>query len=121
MNHRSISSIVLSHLFRQNLCLNGRLWAVLDVELAKLDFPLYHSQNCLELVHGLSDELVRHYQDRVRLKVRSQLARIYYQHKCNLFDTGILGLCSLESLTNIVKCELFFVLFSNQGCAHGYV
>ena len=91
------------------MCLNGYPGVVLNVELAKLNCPLDHSPSCLGLVHGLLDGLICYYQDRVHLKVRSQLTRSYYWCKCNLFDPGIPGFYSLEGLTDVVNWELFFV------------
>ena len=75
---------------------------VLNVELAKLDFPLDHSSCGLELVHRLLDGLVRHHQDRVCLEVGSQLAQSYDQCECNLFDPWVPSFYPLEGLTDVV-------------------
>ena len=93
----------LSNEVHQSLRLNGCLRVVLDVELAKLDCPLDHSPCCLRLVHGLLDGLVHHYQDGVRLKIRSQLTRSYYQRERNLLNSWVLGFYPLESLANVVN------------------
>ena len=89
------------------LCLNGYPRVVLDVELAKLDCPLYHSPCCFRLVYGLLDGLISHHHDGVRLKVWSQFARSYYQRECNLFNLWVLGFCTLKSLTDLLNWSCF--------------
>ena len=55
----------------QGLCFDGCLEVVLNIELAEFNCPLDHSPCRFRLVHGFFDGLIRHYQDGVRLEVRS--------------------------------------------------
>ena len=62
----------------QGLCFDGCSGVVLNVELAEFNRPLNHSPYRLGFVNGFFNRLIRHYQDVVRLEVRSQFMQDYY-------------------------------------------
>jgi len=62
----------------QHLGFYGRSGSIFSIELTKLDGPLYHSSSGLRFIHYFLNGLVRHYYDRVRLKVWTKLSRSHY-------------------------------------------
>jgi len=56
----------------------GRFGSILYIELTKLNGPLYRSSCSLGFIHRFLNGLIRHYYDRVRLKVRMKLSRGHY-------------------------------------------
>ena len=75
---------------------------VLDVELTKLDGPLYHSSYGFEFIHFLLGGLVCHYYDRVCLKVWTKFPRGHYHGKCDLLHMWVFGFSPLEGLADII-------------------
>ena len=53
----------------QRLGFYDRLRSIFYIELTKHDGPLYHSSNGLRFIHYFLNGLVRHYYNRVSLKV----------------------------------------------------
>lgn len=69
--------------------------SILYVELTKLEGPLYHSSN-LMFIHYFLNGLVRHYYDRVSLKVWMKLSGGHYQGEGDLLYSRVSGFSSLE-------------------------
>jgi len=76
--------------------------SILYVELAQLDGPLYHSSSGLGFIHHFLNELVRHYYDRVRLKIQAKFSRGHYQGECDLLHSWVSGFGSLEGPVDVV-------------------
>ena len=51
---------------------------ILYIELTELNGPLHHSSSSLKFIHCFLDGLIRHYYNRVSLKVRTELSGGHY-------------------------------------------
>ena len=56
----------------------GHSGSIFYIELTKLDGPLYHLSSSLRFIHYLLNGLVRHYYNRVSLKVWAKLSGGHY-------------------------------------------
>ena len=96
----------------------GRPGSALYVELTKLDGLLYHSSNCLRFIHCFLNGLVRHYYDRISLKVRTNLFGGHYHDEGELLYLRILGFSSLEGVANVIHLALYPIFFPDKVCTH---
>ena len=85
----------------------GHSGSILYVELTKLDGPLYHLSSGLRFIHYFLDRLVRHYYNRVSLKVWMKLSGGHYQGEGDLLYSWVPSFSSLEGLADVIHRALY--------------
>ena len=88
------------------------------IELTKLDGSLYHLSSGHRFIHCFLNRLVRHYYDRVSLKVWTKLSKGHYQGEGNFLYSWVSGFSSLEGLADVIHWALHLIFFPDQGYAH---